>query len=559
MKKLFAVLIILYLVAYIIPLGMRPLIVPDETRYSEISREMISSGNWTSPRLNGMVYFEKPVMGYWLNALSMLAFGENEFAARFPTALAAGISAILVFLLARLYTGNPLIAISASAIYLSFIMVFLTGIFNVLDSMFSCAVCAALFFFFRAYIEKVVRVKVFFLIFAGASAGAAFLIKGPLGFLLPAIVIAPFLLWEKKWKELLILPWLPALAALAVAAPWAIAVHYKEPDFWSYFLWVEHFQRYLKAGEYQHSKPFAYFIPLILGGALPWTFLAPAAFSNFGKNILKNKVVRYCVCWILIPFCFFSLSSGKLATYILPCFPPLAVLTATGLWSYFGRNPESKRKLFNCPALSLSIIFGAAALLFTVNQLTGFPQTLFRDTESWKWPLVTIAAASWAFFLYSSVRSTRTELKIFYFAIAPLTFMIISHLVFPDRAAENKAPGAFLIAHKDKVAPETIIVTYKNVTRAACWYYKRNDCFIFMEPGEFEYPLSRPENEGRFIKKVSDLNNFIKLHSKKQPVMLVMRTKIYREDCEGNIPPPDFIEKKGEFTIAFYKLKSPQN
>ena len=162
MKKLFAVLIILYLVAYIIPLGMRPLIVPDETRYSEISREMISSGNWTSPRLNGMVYFEKPVMGYWLNALSMLAFGENEFAARFPTALAAGISAILVFLLARLYTGNPLIAISASAIYLSFIMVFLTGIFNVLDSMFSCAVCAALFFFFRAYIEKVVRVKVFF-------------------------------------------------------------------------------------------------------------------------------------------------------------------------------------------------------------------------------------------------------------------------------------------------------------------------------------------------------------------------------------------------------------
>ena len=556
MKKLFIALIIFYLAAYIIPLGMRPLIVPDETRYAEIPREMISSGNWITPALDGMPYYEKPVMGYWLNALSMLSFGENEFAVRLPTALAAGISALLVFLFAQRYTQDRLKAVSAAAVYLTFIMVFLTGIFNVLDSMFSCAVTASLCFFFFAYdMDEKKKLKSLFLILAGASAGAAFLTKGFLGLALPALVIAPFLLWEKKWKELFILPWLPALGAIAIAVPWSIAVHYKDPEFWRYFFWVEHVQRFMKAGEYQHSKSFVYYIPFLLGGALPWIFLAPAAFSLFRLDSLKNRTVRYCLCWLVLPFLFFSASSGKLATYILPCFPPLAVLTAAGLWAYFENSKDRRTRLFNYPVLALAAVFGAAALLFAVNQLTGFPQTLFGSGESWKWPLVSLSAASWAFFLYAAVKSEQPGRKIFYFAIAPLAFMITSHLVFPERAAEGKAPGEFLLAHKDKVTPETIIVTYKNVTRAVCWYYKRNDCLIFMEPGEFEYPLNRPENAERFIKKTQDLDEFIKKTTKERPLLLVIRTKIYREDCAGKIPVPDFIETKGEFTIALYSVK----
>ena len=87
------VIVSLYLLLYILPLGVRPLFLPDETRYFEIPREMIATGDWVVPRLDGLRYFEKPVMGYWVNAVSMLAFGENAFAARFPCALSVGLSA----------------------------------------------------------------------------------------------------------------------------------------------------------------------------------------------------------------------------------------------------------------------------------------------------------------------------------------------------------------------------------------------------------------------------------------------------------------------------------
>lgn len=556
MKKLFIALTVLFLVTYILPLGMRPLVVPDETRYAEIPREMISSGNWITPALDGMPYYEKPVMGYWLNALSMLFFGENEFASRLPTALSAGLSALIVFFFAKRYMRDSLKAASASAVYLTFMMVFLTGIFSVLDSMFSCFVTASLVFFFFAYeTDENKKRQVLFLLLAGVFSGLAFLTKGFLAFAIAGAIIAPFLLWEKGWKKLFTMSWLPAIGVVLVAAPWSLAVHFKDPDFWRYFFLIEHVQRLLGASEYQHSAPCVYYVPFLLGGALPWIFLAPAAFSKFRLDSLKDRTVRYCLCWIIVPFLCFSAASGKLATYILPCFPPLAVLIASGLWTYFEKTDLRRTRLFNYPLLALAALFAVAALLFAVNQLTGFPQTLYSSSESWKWPFVAIAAASWGFFTYIAAKSVRPANKIFYFAIAPLTFMLVSHFVFPDRAAEGKAPGAFLMAHKNKVTPETVIVTYKNVTHAVCWYYKRSDCLLFMEPGEFEYPLTRPQGAGRFIKKAQELDEFIKKTTKERPLLLLIRTKIYEKDCGGKLPVPDFVETKGEFTIAHYYVR----
>ena len=90
-------ILFIFLIAYLLPLGARALTVPDETRYAEIPREMIATGDWMVPHLNGVRYFEKPVMGYWIHAISILIFGENNFAVRFPSALSAGLSAMLIF------------------------------------------------------------------------------------------------------------------------------------------------------------------------------------------------------------------------------------------------------------------------------------------------------------------------------------------------------------------------------------------------------------------------------------------------------------------------------
>ena len=104
MRKSYLAAIGIFVLLYIIPLGIRPIILPDESRYAEIPREMLTSGNWIVPKLNGLRYFEKPVLGYWLNASSIKLFGENAFAARLPSALATGLSAFIIFCW---YVGLP--------------------------------------------------------------------------------------------------------------------------------------------------------------------------------------------------------------------------------------------------------------------------------------------------------------------------------------------------------------------------------------------------------------------------------------------------------------------
>ena len=103
MKKYYIAIIGIFLLLYILPLGIRPIIIPDESRYAEIPREMIASGDWIVPTLNGLKYFEKPVLGYWLNAVSIKLFGENAFAVRFPSAAATG-----TFGVYDIFTGSPI-------------------------------------------------------------------------------------------------------------------------------------------------------------------------------------------------------------------------------------------------------------------------------------------------------------------------------------------------------------------------------------------------------------------------------------------------------------------
>jgi hypothetical protein len=123
MKKSYVAAIGIFVLLYIVPLGIRPIILPDESRYAEIPREMIVSGDWIVPHLDGLRYFEKPVLGYWLNALSIKLFGENAFAVRFPSALATGISAFIVFMLVCRFTGDVTTAIAAALIFSSNFMI----------------------------------------------------------------------------------------------------------------------------------------------------------------------------------------------------------------------------------------------------------------------------------------------------------------------------------------------------------------------------------------------------------------------------------------------------
>ena len=135
-------LLVLFALVYLLPLGVRPLSSPDEVRYGEIAREMIASGDWVSPHFNGARYFEKPILGHWLNSVSVAALGESRFAVRLPVALATGLSALIVFLLARRFLARST-AVLASAIFLTTLIVAGCGSVAVLDAFLALFVTAA--------------------------------------------------------------------------------------------------------------------------------------------------------------------------------------------------------------------------------------------------------------------------------------------------------------------------------------------------------------------------------------------------------------------------------
>jgi 4-amino-4-deoxy-L-arabinose transferase len=244
-------LLLFFLLAYILPLGARSLFVPDETRYAEIPREMIAGGNWVVPHLDGARYFEKPVLGYWVHAGSLLLFGQNNFAVRLPSALAVGLSAWLLYVLVcrmgrKENRENRRLAILAALIYLSCSEVFVVGNVALLDSLFAfflTATISALFFASEA--EPRSSRTTAFLLLAGVSCGLAFLTKGFLAIAVPVLAVAPYLVWQRRYADLFRLSWLPVLIAILVALPWAILIQLKAPDFWRYFFWNEHIRRFL--------------------------------------------------------------------------------------------------------------------------------------------------------------------------------------------------------------------------------------------------------------------------------------------------------------------------
>lgn len=337
--KYYLLLFLLFVGMYLMPLGFRPMIAPDEFRYGEIPRAMVETGNWVVPRLAGMDYFEKPALGYQLTALSFKVFGYNKFALRFPCAMATGLTALLLVLFLRRYTRNDRIAALGGAIYLNTGLVFALGNCAVLDAQVTLFIAGCLISFLPACLaEKWDLPRVVLLLAAGIFAGLGFLTKGFIALAVPAIVIFPFLIWEKRWKAFFTLPWIPLAACLAVAAPWSIAIHQQAPDFWRYFVIVEHWTRFTGAELGQHSEPWWYFLALLIPLAMPAGLLLPCAVRGLRGQwgaLFRQSHVRYMVCFFVFPFLFFSSCSGKLATYILPCMIPLAAMAAIGIAEYF--------------------------------------------------------------------------------------------------------------------------------------------------------------------------------------------------------------------------------
>ena len=587
-KPVLAALLALFVIAYLAPLGIRPLYETDEFRYAEIPREMLASGDWVVPRLDGMRYFEKPALGYWLTASSMMLFGQTPFGVRFPVALSAGVTALALFLLVR-RSANLGTAAAAAGVLLTSSMFYVLGSADTLDMPLTMFLTVAAVLFYFAFEAENPRSKALYLLFFGVAVACAFLTKGFLVFAVLFAAAVPFMLWERKTGKLLRLAWLPLLTMALVALPWCLMIHRREPDFWPQFFWEQHWRRFWGGGHAQHAEPRWFFIPWIIGGALPWTALAPAAIigllknrpplasSNscasraavcaadvLGKEKRSDPLVRFAICWLVFPFLFFSLCSGKLPTYILPCFPPLALLVGVGLRRYFD---QGRHKAFVVGAWAVIFVLDAAIVAIIAVSVIGggllagplaeARHYFYRPDEQWKWLLLISGLVGWAVLWFWAVQPRVAVNRLALLCAGPCLFMVAENCVVPQAAQDFCAPEAFLARDARRVEPGAPLLARAGLTHAVAWHYKRTDVILFDSKGEFEYGLIHSGEKNREVE-LDDFASFVAEYPPTQLVTAIME-KEYYNDQKARLPEAAYLDMNEAFVFAQYRGTGPQN
>jgi 4-amino-4-deoxy-L-arabinose transferase-like glycosyltransferase len=336
----------------------------DEGNNAEAAREMLESGNWTTPTFNYELRVDKPALLYWLQIGSFRLFGVNELAARFPSAVAALVTLLLCYELGRrLFNGST--GLLGALILAGTPGCCAAAHFANPDALLNCFTLFTLCVF---WLGVTAENRLWFL-GAGLATGLAVLAKGPVGLVLPGAVVFLYLfstgrlglLWSRYH-------WLGILTFCAVALPWYIWVGVETRcHFLTGFIGVHNVGRFLNPME-NHSGPAYYYVLVIILGMAPWSvFLGPAVWyawrggqsadeGNRDGQGRGHSPYRFLWCWIAVYLMFFSVSRTKLPNYILPAYAPLAILLARFLERW-------RRGSIAVPAWVIKMSFACMALL----------------------------------------------------------------------------------------------------------------------------------------------------------------------------------------------------
>jgi 4-amino-4-deoxy-L-arabinose transferase-like glycosyltransferase len=387
------------LVAWFAGIGVRKLQHPDEGRYAEIAREMAASGNWVTPRLNGLKYFEKPPFQYWATAAAFSAFGVREWTARLAPAL-AGVLAVLIVGLTAARLDGPVSGAYAALVLAGSAWPFALSQLLSLDSVLSAWLAATLCAFLLAQRDGLTAPSQRnWMLAAFAAAAGATLTKGLVALAIPGATLVVYTLLTRDtgpWKRLHLLPGLALY--LLIAAPWFVLVSRDNPEFAQFFFIHEHVERFLTT-EHRREGTWYYFVPLLLGGILPWLFVwlwtLRQSWRDSARAANGFSWPRFCLAWALFVFVFFSASGSKLPSYILPLFPALALVIG--------------RQLTHLPARTLAWlvaplgVVSALAFVGVAVALSAFipeladantPAAIFQDFAPWVTAALGVMAAS---------------------------------------------------------------------------------------------------------------------------------------------------------------------
>ena len=377
-------LLVVFALLWFANLDFRRLVHPDEGRYAEIPREMVVSGDWVTPRLDGIKYFEKPALQYWITAAAYEAFGVREWVARLWPAL-AGFLAVMFVAYVGAQLGDPAFGLAAATVLAGSLGFALEAHILTLDAGLTLWMSIGLGSLFLAQREEATPAYTrAWMWTAWAALALATLSKGLIGIALPggSLVIYSLLTrdWQ-VWRRLHLATGVPIF--LVITAPWFVAVSLRNPEFFDFFFIHEHFTRFLTT-EHRREGAWWYFIPILALGIIPWISLllwtahrmwidAPTATNGFNWQ-------RFALVWSVFIFVFFSASGSKLPSYILPLFPALALLIG---WQWTRLDDAQLLRLM----APLVVIMGA----LTAAMLFGYERMAARITDD-RLPLAPLLA-----------------------------------------------------------------------------------------------------------------------------------------------------------------------
>ncbi len=436
-------------------LGNIPLFDPDEGRYSEMSLTMLRTGDWMIPRMNGIIHLHKPPLANWLIAESFKLLGPSEFSARLPSVL---LSLALLALLIRLgtflfnfRTGYAAAWIlTTSTLYVAISRLVTTDM-TLTFVTFATMFCVAHLFFSD-------RHRLLYFYGTAVGLGLGMLTKGPVAWMITLTPAVVFGIWKKKSLQIPFLHWIfGALLFVLISLSWYLTVIFTHEGAWDYFFHHQLLGRMFK-GHMGRAHPIFYYLLIVPAGFFPWTFFLPAAWAE-RREVLKDSELQtrsqFVFIWFLIPFILFSLFRTKLATYIVPLFPPLALYAAI-FWSYWldPKNNARSKTIEGTLWLLARLLPGAVAggLVFVMLKpqfLTGIP-ILF--------PISLILLLTGVTFAVEYIRKTKSLRPLFLLLVGWISLMsLIALSALPYLQYKNSKRIALEIAKTRKPGEKILL------------------------------------------------------------------------------------------------------
>jgi len=536
------ILLTIFSGAFFLFLGRVGLIEPDEGRYSEIPREMLEKGDFITPTLNYVAYFEKPPLHYWLNAISFKLIGLNEFAARFSSAMAGLLTVLLVYHTARSLLGRREGILSAFILGTSTGFVVQSRI-NLTDMTLTFFLSAALCAFILAAEGTGNRKRYYYLFYL--LSGCAVLTKGLIGLLFPGVIVFFYLLATRRWNLLKEMRLVSGIALfLTLTAPWFVLVSLRNPEFARFFFIHEHFERYLSS-VHGHYQPFWYFIPILLLTMLPWSLFIPRAIRLGIASRLSGQggTLLYLVLWATIIFGFFSLSGSKLIPYILPVFPPLAILLGKLFSDQLDAGPESRFAPENTLLASILVCASVLIALYPhVRELAPLlvESGLVRPASSLltKPPLVTplggslIAGLSLAVALAVGYAHARRNQLVLFAGLCLYSFVLETagaHF-FLDGVAYKKSTRELALQARSSLPEKGTLVSFGY--EQGLPFYAGRRTIVVGSRGELDFGSRQGDQSLWFI----DEPAFIRLWRENSPVVVLLKKEEFQRISDKLTP-----------------------